>query len=201
MATLATNTNWDALDRDTVQRVIDDPRTAGAEFTAFLKNGGKLIIGEPKVIQIDRTSPFDPVVFIADDWTIEEEDERALGITELDFTQVRFETCLRDGERYIKGEEKLRRLKEDGRIRLDAKIFQTFWENKHLIPPAWKEKRKDDMTKDDMTLIFFDGTILRSPDGILYVLCLYWDDGQWGWSVRWLADNCYVSRPSAVLAS
>jgi hypothetical protein len=60
MSVLALNTDWDALDSETLQRVIDDPTGVGAQFTAFLKNRGRVIVGEPKIVPIDRTKPFNP---------------------------------------------------------------------------------------------------------------------------------------------
>ena len=49
---LANNTSWDTLDSETIQRIINDPKGSGKQFTAFLRNGGKLITGEPKNIPI-----------------------------------------------------------------------------------------------------------------------------------------------------
>lgn len=197
MAILATNVDWDALDPDVLQEeVIKKPREAGAQFTIFLRNGAKVIIGEPKVIPIDRTKPFNPVEFIGKGWTIKEQDERSLALTQVDLTKVRFEDCLQKGETSVNGEEKLRRLKKMGHIRLDANVFQTLWENQELIPESWKQK-----TGGSMTDIFFDGTVLRNPDGRRCLLCLYWRCGEWDWSYRWLDNDWHVSNPSAVLAS
>jgi hypothetical protein len=157
---LATNTNWDVLDHSILQKIVDDPTTAGAQFTAFLKNGGKVIVGEPKVIQIDRSMPFDPATFIGAGWTIEEQDEKALALNQIDLTEVMFETTLEKKEKSVKGEEKLKRLKAMDRIRLDAGVFKTLWDNQHLIPERWKEQ-----TNGNTTFIFFDGTVLRNSYG------------------------------------
>ena len=107
-------------------------------------------------------------------------------------------TTLRDKETSVKGEEKLRRLKEGGDIRLDAKIFQTLWENQALIPERWKEK-----TNGNTTFIYFDGTVLQNSRGNRYVLYLYWlaDYEHWNWNVNWLDHDWNVNNPSAVLAS
>lgn len=209
MSVLALNTNWDALDSETLQQVINDPRRVGAEFTAFLKNGGRVIVGEPKVVPIDRSKPFDPATFIGRGWTIwkgpangdglsgdEEQDTRSLVLTEVDLTDVRFKAMLEGRETSVKGETKLERLKKAGHIRLDAKVFQTLWENQILIPERWKEK-----TNGDITYIFFDGTVLRDSVGNRCVLCLFWNDGAWLWSVRWLGSGFSADDPSAVLAS
>ncbi|MEQ1500104.1 MAG: hypothetical protein ABL917_01880 [Parcubacteria group bacterium] len=194
---LANNADWDSLDVDTIQRIINDPRQAGQQFTAFLRNGGKVIVGEPKVVTINRNR-FNPKKFIGDGWSIlnDETDARSIALTELDLTKVQHVTELRDGETYVKGEEKLKRLKSSDYIRLDADIFLTFWENQHHIPESWKEK-----VSGNTRFIYFDGTVLRGSDGNRYVLCLYWGDGAWYWHVYWLGNGWYDNDPSAVLAS
>lgn len=194
---LANNADWDNLDGDTIQKIINDPRQAGQQFTAFLRNGGKVIVGEPKVVAINRNR-FNPKKFIGDGWSIlnDETDARSIALTELDLTKVQHVTMLKDGETYIKGEEKLKRLKSSDYIRLDADIFLTLWENQHLIPESWKEK-----VNGNTRYIFFDGTVLRRAYGYRCVLYLCWNVGVWDWRVRWLGDGCSVGSPSAVLAS
>jgi hypothetical protein len=195
---LANNVDWSVLDGDMLQeQIIKNPKEAGKQFTAFLKNGGKVIVDSPRVISIDRSIPFDPKTFIGNGWSIEEQDERAIALTEIDLTSVMFDSTLEKGEKSIKGEDKLNRLKEKtNRIRLDAGIFKTLWENQILIPEKWKEE-----TNGDTTFIFFDGTVLRDSDGYRYVLCLYWDDGKWHWYYYWLEYDWFANDPSAVLAS
>jgi len=195
---LANNVNWDALANsgDVLQWIIEHPRESGEQFTLFLSNGGKMILGEPRIILIDRNMPFDPVKLLSTGWTIEEQDERSLALTRVNLANVRLEHMLKKGEGRITGEERLKRLKKTDSIRLDAVSFQTFWENQSLIPESWKEK-----TNGDTTFIFFDGTVLRHPDGYRYVLCLCWGGGRWLWHCRWLGDVWDARGPSAVLAS
>jgi len=195
ISVLANNVNWSALDGDILQRIIDNPRWAGENFTTFLKNGGKIIVGE-QVITIDRSKPFNPAEFISKGWTIDEEDEHSLVLTQVNLADVRLEHMLKKDESRIKGEERLRRLKSTDYVRLDAKIFQTLWENQALIPEIWKQR-----TDGNTTFIFFDGSILRSPDGNRYVLYLCWNDDRWLWRCRWLERDWAVHDPSAVLAS
>ena len=194
---LANNVDWSVLDGDMLQeQIIKNPKEAGKQFTAFLKNGGKVIVDSPRVISIDRSIPFDPKTFIGNGWSIEEQDERAIALTEIDLTSVMFDSTLEKGEKSIKGEDKLNRLKEKtNRIRLDAGIFKTLWENQILIPEKWKEK-----TNGNTTFIFFDGTVLRHSRGRRCVLYLYWLDGRWRWGYNWLEFDWSASYPSAVLA-
>ena len=197
LSVLANNVDWDNLDSATIQKIINDPRQAGQQFTAFLRNGGKVIVGEPKVVAINRNR-FNPKKFIGDGWSIQsdETDARSIALTELDLTKVELRTMLKDGETYIKGEEKLKRLKASGLVRLDADIFLTLWENQHLIPESWKEK-----VNGNTRYIFFDGTVLRDSVGRRCVLYLYWHVGAWSWDVIWLDVGWDASDPSAVLAN
>lgn len=206
------------MDFDTAQRWVTLPASkfGGALVPAlrcvFMTEGSQLVLGSDAgrlKIPINRSTPFDPAEFLGQGWSIwkgpaagdglsgdEEQDERSLALTEVDLSQIRFETCLKDREDAVKGEEKLKRLKESGHIRLDVKIFQTLWNNKYLIPANWKEK-----INGNTRFIFFDGTTLRGPDGYRYVLCLYFSGGGWRWFCFWLGDVWGSSSPSAVLAS
>ena len=169
----------------------------------------EIFVPVSNIITIDRSQPFSPARFIGEGWKVwrgpvddnglegeEEQDGWSLALTEVDLSQVRFETMLRPNETRITGEEKLKRLKQAGYIRLDAKVLQTLWQDKSLIPESWKEK-----VNGNIRCIFFDGTVLRSPDGRRSVLYLYWRGGQWYWYYSWLGRGFDASNPSAVLAS
>ena len=199
VATLVTNTAWEEIDFEGARLqdlVIRNPKEAGRQFTAFLKNGGRIIVGEPRIILIDRSVPFDPVKFLGQGWTIDEQDERSLTLNQVDLAKIQLEHMLKKDERWIKGEEKLKRLKKAGYVRLDAKVFQILWEDQALIPESWKEK-----TNGNTTFIFFDGTVFRDPGDYRYVLYLCWRDGRWGWDDDWLERGRGVGSPSAVLES
>ena len=153
-------------------------------------------VEESIMIKIDRTEPFNLAQFMVQGSSIEEQDERALVITEVDLSKIRLETTLKPGETPVIGKERLKRLKKAGHIRLDAKVFQTLWENQSLIPEKWKEK-----TNGNTTYIFFDGTVLRDPHGHRCALYLFWHGGMWRWYCNWLDRGFDAGRPSAVLAS
>lgn len=156
------------------------------------------------ILLIDRTKPFDPEKFIGKGWSIwkgladgdgllglTDEDEHSLALTEVDLRKVFLESFLKRGENVISGEENLVRAKAAGHIRLDAKVFQTIWESKHLIPKSWRKKG----------YVFFDGTVLRNPVGHRYVLYLDLSGGQWHWTSVWQGYSREIDRPSAALVS
>lgn len=214
MAVLATNVAWSSIDFEghgIQEAIIANSRDAGKQFELFIKNRARLIVGEPKIIQ---TKPFNPAEFIGKGWTIwkgpadgdgltgeEDFDPRSRALTEIDITWLRFETCLREGESSIKGEEKIRRLKEmPDFIRLGGNAFLGFWEdyqaNKENSALEWIYRAHK------IRFIDFPDDILRSPGGSHYVLCLYrGGGGEWGWGVGWPDVGWDVGGPSAGLAS
>ena len=80
---------------------------------------------------LDCTKPFDPVSFMGKGWKELERDERAYAMTQVDFSKCQFLTCLKEGEDYFAGEEKLRRLKDDypQLIRHGGNQFLALWED------------------------------------------------------------------------
>ena len=73
MAALATNTDWDSIDFEGAglqDRVMRDMVEAGRQFTTFLQNGARVIVGEPRIIPINRFKPFNPAEFIGAGWSI-----------------------------------------------------------------------------------------------------------------------------------
>ena len=210
-ARVATQVDWDAIDGDRLQRGVIDltPEEFGRRLTAVFRNDCQLIVGEPKIIPIDRSKPFNPAEFVGAGWTIwrgpangnglsgdEEQDARSLALTEIDLSAIVFKSTLKPGESVVNGEEKLKRLKASGDIRLDAGAFKVLWDNRELLPARFKEK-----TNDNTTFVYCDGTVLRSPNGNRYVLCFYFSDGAWHWGCDWLGRDWDVNGPSAVLAS
>ncbi len=208
----------DVLKTDTLERVVDiaiapvDLNAIGSEetdvmiqngtegrehFLNFFRTVGKSTVDEGRrsnFIKIGRTEPFDPIRFMDHrGLKIGEEDERSLMLGEIDPSGISLESMLQ-GETAIRGEEHLKRLKQMGHIRLDARVFQTLWENQHLIPKSWKG------TLACPQHIFFDGTVLKDQHG-RYVICMYWDKGgKWRWTYSWLdIEGWRIEDVSAVL--
>jgi hypothetical protein len=158
--------------------IIQNGYEAGEHFTNFLKTVGQSIVARKasRTIKIDRNKLFDPVQFMHHrGLEIEEQDERSIMLEEIDSGIISLESMLQ-GEKVIRGEEHLNRLKQKGHIRLDAGVFQALWENQHLIPEQWQR------TKDNHRNIFFDGTVFKNQHG-RYVISMYWDvDQKWSWT-------------------
>lgn len=180
----------------------------GEKVEQVLDEAFGCLVGRQTVISINRSTPFNPAQFISPGWSIwkgpangdslsgeEDQDQHSLALTKLDLSQIQLVTCLERGETSTTGEERLNRLKKANHTRLDAKVLQTFWENQEFIPETWKNK-----TNGHTTYIFFEGSILRSPDGVRSVLVLCWRGGRWDWYCFWLEGDRGADDPSAVLA-
>ena len=134
--------------------IVPNANEARERFTSFFKTVGKSIVDEgrrSRIIRINRKELFDLLRFIDHQCLkIDDQDERSVILNEIDTSKIALESMLH-GETAISGEEHLKRLKQAGHIRLDARFFQTLWRNQHLIPERWKGTIKDHKH------IFFDG--------------------------------------------
>lgn len=137
-------------------------------------------------LTLDCSKPFDTIQFLGKDWKVDGQDERANQLTQVDFAQAQYETCLEEGESYITGEEKLRRLKEAGHVRLGGSHFLALWED-YRFRGADSELEK--LRQRGITTLDFMGLILRDPAGNRYALYLRWAGGKWRWLCRWLEDD------------
>ncbi len=151
----------------------------------------------PTVI-IQLGDPLNPETFIGQGWKIiaGETDERGEALTKIDFSEVKFETTLKKGEISVGGEERLKRLKKSGHIRLGGKAFKACWDNRHLFPESLKKDKNG-----NVWYIFFDGIVLLSPRGDRYVPCLCFRGGRWLWICRWLGGDWDANDLSAMLVS
>ena len=138
------------------------------------------------VIAIDRTTPFEPMTFLVDNsylskelakslnFSLVVEDEKSLSLTEVDLSKVTFESGFNDGETRISDDKRIERLLAQGKTLLDMKVFQTLWENKHLIPKAW-----EDFDGGDGGSIDFYGTVLSEEITGRRVICMFFSEGEW----------------------
>lgn len=200
MGVYLNNVDLGGVSEDTEEWVLQHPQEAGAQFTAFLCNGGRMmIVGDLKI----ATAPFDPVTFIGEGWKIisEEHDARNDGLTVVDFSTAELVHALEPGEPSIKGEEKLARLKKlSNRIRLGATSFMGLWLD-------YQAKGQNSVLErlyqtQGIAYVDFMGDVLLSPVGCRYVLYLCrFDGGSWAWDYYWLSDVRVSPGRSAVLAS
>lgn len=159
---------------------------------------------KPVILKRDSAKIFNPAEFVCESHTIWrgradgtglegelDQDERSLALDELDLNKVRFESTLEKGEKVVRGEERLLRLKAKPLIRLDPGWLTELLADTSKIPEHWKK----------MEHIPFDGQILRDPHGRRYVLSLYWHGKAWYWDIHWFYNDFSADNPSAVLAS
>lgn len=64
LTTLINGVKWDALNGDDLKKILDNPKEAGEQFTLFLKNGGKVMVGETEEQKRIRKVSFDGPGFI-----------------------------------------------------------------------------------------------------------------------------------------
>lgn len=193
-----------AIQRGTEGYSVDD---VNRRLVAFLNNGLNFVMKDPGVLLINRTKPFDPATFIGIGWTIwrgpkdgnglkgeEEQDARSLAMTEIDFSKALFTACIKEGELYITGEEKLTRHMATNHVRLDARVGQALLEECGQATLNWL------YTTFNITWFELPGTVLRDSDGDRCFLCLCRsDDGRWDWNCYWLGNDRDATHVSAVL--
>ncbi len=165
------------------QMAITQPKIAGQHFTAFLKAGARMPLGDMKI----ATSPFDPETFIGKGWKLlaEEQDTMSAVVGELDLAKCDFAKCLIGNETRITGEVKLARLRDSKVVRYGAAVFMGLWvdyqahKKESVLEKIYQSK--------GITYLDFFGDVLLDPDGGRYVLCLCrFDGGVWSWRYLWL---------------
>ncbi|HEY4525318.1 MAG TPA: hypothetical protein VJL39_03050 [Candidatus Paceibacterota bacterium] len=156
-------------------------------------------------VLIKPVRPFNPVDIFGDGWTIwrgpadgkglegeEERDERSFTLTELDVGLVEPSVILRNRESYTTSAEQIARIKAEKaeHVRLDPSFAVALRNEPEKYPDVWKGKA-----------IFWDGLVLRSPDGRQYALYSFWDDSRVELNYRRLGFSRDVDDLSALLAS
>jgi hypothetical protein len=128
---------------------------------------------------IDTSKPWIP-----DNFTLAE--NKSLGKIKWDKKKVSLWLSQEQEKGYIYGET----LKNKVKNPLNSTVLKFLLDNPTEIPNEWKNK-----------YIYFWGTILQNPNGVRFVLYLFWGDGEWDWMYDWLDSDWGVDNPSAVLAS
>lgn len=156
-------------------------------------------------VLIKPARPFDPAVIFGTGWTIwrgpadgdglegeDERDERSFALAELDIATVEPTIILRKRESYTTSAEQIARIKKEKseHVRLDPSFAVALRDEPEKYPDAWKGKA-----------IFWDGLVLRSPDGNRLALYSFWLVGRVGLYCHWLDDFRFADCLSALLAS
>lgn len=200
--TLVANIDWNQLDGcgDLLQEnVITAAKIAGFHVTDFLKAGARMSLGDLKI----ATAPFSVKEFVGSAWELitDEQDERSAALTKVDLAKGNFFHCLTDAEvregRVITGEEKLKRLKNCGRIRYGTTVFMGLWLDYEV---RGKESVLERLHQEKgVTYVDFFGDILLDPSHDRCVPCLYrFVDGTWRWDCYWLDGGWRASHVSLV---
>ncbi|MDZ7798599.1 MAG: hypothetical protein U5L76_03180 [Patescibacteria group bacterium] len=181
-----------------IQSVIEkEGAEIAANFVADVRNRVEacLLVAEPHIL---KRLPFDVENFIGKGWSVNEQVSKRSS-DNLEAGQITRNDYLKEGESYINGEERLRRIKVAGEqdLQLDAEDFLALWQEEGHTTLNWLYETKG------ITWLSFWGTILGGPVGrrlVLY-LCRY-VDGSWRWLYDWVDRDVWSSgRPAAVLAS
>ncbi|MFH1173314.1 MAG: hypothetical protein V1692_02175 [bacterium] len=151
------------------------------------------------------TESFDPKKFsgLGQGWSLDEDiDPRLKDISEIEVSKFKFETCLKDGETSIIGEEWLNRLKAKPEfIRFGADVFLALWKDYQVNQKNSILEKIYIFSNNQITRMYFMQP-LRRPSGRRSVLYLYRDDdGGWHWHCRWLDDDWDASSLAAGCAS
>jgi hypothetical protein len=211
IASFAIDTPWDEINVNVQPFIELPPEQRGRLFANFVKNNFR-IVGDLKSV---LTKPFNPTEFIGKGWATwkgpvngdglsgeEDIDSRSLALTEVELAKFIFETCLKEGETSITGEEKIRRQKEEKPefVRFAGNVFLGLWldyeANKKNSVLEWLHKNFG------VTFMDFPGQVLRDPNGRRSILCFDRDgDGGWVWGCGWLDRQWDAGYPSAGCAS
>ena len=152
-----------------------------------LANVRNVLRGYATIATVEHVIDCDANPFVPKGWGVEEHHEG--GHFKWNVPQVQL--FLSEGQRggnVLEGNKLRKELA--GKPVLNANVLDYLLANPHLIPEEWKGK-----------YVFFWGTVYRSSDGRLFVRCLDWDGGRWGWICYWLDDVWRGINPAALCAS
>jgi len=116
-------------------------------------------------------------------WTLLEDVE---GPAEISAGNLELVPFLKEGERYIEGEELVRRARGELRANLGQRHAEYLLEHQEEIPEEFRKY-----------YLAFPGTVWRDRDGVRYVACLYWRGRRWYPDFYWLA-RVFASRAGLV---
>lgn len=86
------------------------------------------------------------------------------------------------------------RLRQSTHILLDAKIFQEFYRNPELFQESWRVG-----PDGDIQYVYFSGTELLSPSGVVHIPCLFWYQGHLRYTFERLSHATRANTVSLVI--
>ncbi|MFA6391528.1 MAG: hypothetical protein WCW66_02065 [Patescibacteria group bacterium] len=140
--------------------------------------------------------PFNPEQFPGKGWKINNEQVGVRVGDSLDASRIVGKDYLREGELFLNGEERLRRIRNAPDIQLDASDFLALWQEEgHITLRLLYATR-------GVSWLSFWGTILCDSSGDHYVLYLCRShDGSWYRRYRLIyGGSWFASDPAGVLA-
>ncbi len=161
---------------------------------------------KPSIIKIDRSNSFNIERFPNYGYGqyIAGQNERSLIIDELRLSSVSLLTTIPRGDILVSPKDHQEKLKSGGYIKLDAKIFETLWDDQQLIPESWKKYSRIDFEGTE----FGSKQFPRSTD----FLTLKWElvakkdragnlytDFAWMWHYHSCDDYRYGGQRTAVV--
>lgn len=115
-----------------------------------------------------------------------------LGVQNFSLGSVQMVSTLNPGEKYVEGEENLRRLKAAGWRLLDVRVMEELLNHPKLIPESWKR----------VSPIYFWGTVFRFSDSRRYIAYMAWSEKSgWYWNYIGLYQVWNGRQPAPVLAN
>lgn len=186
--------------------------TALGQSSVLLEQIRLVIIGLADIIRLQTKfkdiKAFSPAYFLGNGWAVwkgpidgdglngqEDRDVREDDLSDINWSQVMFETNLKKDEKFVYGEEKMKRLKAGNNIRLGGRSFLFLW---HDYRVNGSDSILESLSKSGIENIYFFGLVLRGPNSQRLILYLGKDiQNKWHWSYTNLNLSFSIIKPSA----
>ena len=142
-----------------------------------------VVRGKSQIVAIEHVINCDADPFVPGGWTVKTHEKG--GFFKWDASNIRlYLSKTQQGDGQILGHKLCKELEQESV--LNANVLDFLLKHTDLIPEEWKGED-----------VLFWGTIYFDSGGGLYVRCLYWYGGRWGWDCRWLGDGFGDRAPAA----
>lgn len=127
------------------------------------------------ILKIDRATPFEQLDIpgtclnsSSRTPSITWQDDRSLTLTEIDIDAIQLVSMLRTGEYGINGRERIRRIKENGYIMLDLRIFSVICRNRPMAERLLRRVRTREPKPDKLEYEYWQHTPCVCFDGTIF---------------------------------